>query len=683
MKSTKSLARQLGIIKKHPRHAEHNNTTPRITPQALSYLVVIDFESTCWKNREGPAGAQSEVIEFPAVLLNTATGEIEAEFHRYVQPQEHPYLSHFCTELTGITQDQVDHGIPLHICLAQFSRWLNSVQTEKSAHFVTGKTIGKTTTNKLGTFVTWSDWDLGVCLLYECRRKGISKPSALNCWLDLRATYKKFYGRKPNGLKGALRDLGIEFEGREHSGIEDARNTAKLAWRMMGDGCVMQITKSLIGPAPQLKVTNLSPQTMQGLGTTSESVDNGSSVHQQNNVESTPISKLQQEGTMVKQRNIQDNGKASKSVDNSPSVRQQQTNVRSPPTSKLQQKGTTVRPTQHQSRHPHANRTPIYNASSMLSDSVKSNNPIVNQNLSSKSTSSLEKASVAGRKYTAKKGTTTSMSAPRGKVFAQPSSTARQGVQVYASPVTGNVQASTAKSTPLLANLGKVGVKFAPTLGNSALHTVTNDTGDKMECIKFGPCHPNTAGQLCEVLTKRCHHHSRPSNEDADTGGHPLANNLKSSFIEEEGSTVKGSSNTASAFTTPKQVHIEDNKLSVGPSSSKTSNSLASTGRNPLVIRTSRITPPFCTCGRRAKRRSVVNPGPNHGRQFWVCGTGRRDSAQSCNFFKWQTVYSSRGTLDSSMHYKYNTDVCSTRNRNRKTFLHLEPPLPRMDLDDA
>lgn len=44
------------------------------------------------------------LVEFPVVLLNTANGEIEAEFHHYVQPQENPTLSDFCRELTGITQ---------------------------------------------------------------------------------------------------------------------------------------------------------------------------------------------------------------------------------------------------------------------------------------------------------------------------------------------------------------------------------------------------------------------------------------------------------------------------------------------------------------------------------------------------------------------------------------------------
>lgn len=35
-----------------------------------------------------------------------------------------------------------------------------------------------------------SDWDLGVCLQYECRRKQIHKPDVLNSWIDLRSTYR-------------------------------------------------------------------------------------------------------------------------------------------------------------------------------------------------------------------------------------------------------------------------------------------------------------------------------------------------------------------------------------------------------------------------------------------------------------------------------------------------------------
>lgn len=64
-----------------------------------------------------------------------------------------------------------------------------------------------------------ADWDLGVCLHYECRRKQIRKPSYFDHWIDLRIVYKQFYDRKPAGLCGSLEDLGIPFTGREHCGM--------------------------------------------------------------------------------------------------------------------------------------------------------------------------------------------------------------------------------------------------------------------------------------------------------------------------------------------------------------------------------------------------------------------------------------------------------------------------------
>ncbi|XP_008939222.1 PREDICTED: ERI1 exoribonuclease 2, partial [Merops nubicus] len=183
--------------------------------------------------------------EFPAVLLNTSTGEIESEFHTYVQPQEHPILSEFCTELTGITQNQVDEGVPLNICLSQFLKWIQKIQKEKKIIFGTDTLSNSTSEAKACTFATWTDWDLGVCLQYECKRKQLRKPDLLNSWIDLKATYRAFYNRKPKGLSGALQDLGIAFAGREHCGLDDSRNTARLAWRLICDGCVLKVTKSL------------------------------------------------------------------------------------------------------------------------------------------------------------------------------------------------------------------------------------------------------------------------------------------------------------------------------------------------------------------------------------------------------------------------------------------------------
>ncbi|KAB1263049.1 ERI1 exoribonuclease 2, partial [Camelus dromedarius] len=273
------IFRQLGLIRRKSTAPANGNLGRSKSKQLFDYLIVIDFESTCWN--DGKRHRSQEIIEFPAVLLNTSTGEIESEFHAYVQPQEHPVLSEFCMELTGIkqvcpfpptshpshpnkqavvefrfcdsVQDQVDEGVPLKICLSQFCKWIQKIQQEKKIIFATGISDISTSEVNLCAFVTWSDWDLGVCLEYECKRKQLLKPVFLNSWIDLRVTYKVkakdgghiFYNRKPKGLSGALEEVGIKFLGREHFGLDDSRNTALLAWKMIRDGCLMKITRSL------------------------------------------------------------------------------------------------------------------------------------------------------------------------------------------------------------------------------------------------------------------------------------------------------------------------------------------------------------------------------------------------------------------------------------------------------
>ncbi|XP_047221102.1 ERI1 exoribonuclease 2 [Girardinichthys multiradiatus] len=249
--STRKLAKKLGLLRQRSQSTSGVKKSV-ISNQIFSYLVVIDFESTCWREKNNYG---QEIIEFPAVLLNTSSGEVESEFHTYVQPQEHPVLSNFCTELTGITQVQVEAGIPLQICLSRFNRWVQNLQLEKGVMFPNKQQTCSAflPSQKMCTFLTWSDWDLGVCLQYECKRKQLLKPDVLSSWIDLRSTYRLFYSRKPKGLNGALQDLGIQFSGREHSGLDDARNTARLAARMMRDGCVLKITRSLETTPPMAK----------------------------------------------------------------------------------------------------------------------------------------------------------------------------------------------------------------------------------------------------------------------------------------------------------------------------------------------------------------------------------------------------------------------------------------------
>lgn len=68
----------------------------------FDYLVVIDFEATCMP--DPPKNFQHEIIQFPAVLVSVRDRMIVDQFCTYVKPKLNPKLTHFCTQLTGITQ---------------------------------------------------------------------------------------------------------------------------------------------------------------------------------------------------------------------------------------------------------------------------------------------------------------------------------------------------------------------------------------------------------------------------------------------------------------------------------------------------------------------------------------------------------------------------------------------------
>lgn len=129
----------------------------------------------------------SHISEFPAILVDLNDQKVLSEFHQYIVPIESPTLSKFCTQLTGITQDIIDNdAVPLQTGLLNFNQWLTA-SIEKY-----DLVLPKTGNEQIPTcaFVTWSDWDFGVCLRKECNRKGITKSQHFDQWIDLKATFK-------------------------------------------------------------------------------------------------------------------------------------------------------------------------------------------------------------------------------------------------------------------------------------------------------------------------------------------------------------------------------------------------------------------------------------------------------------------------------------------------------------
>ena len=83
----------------------------------FDYICVYDFECTCSEDKVAYPMQTQEVIEFPIVIIDVKRKAVKAVYQTYVKPTIDTELTPFCTELTGITQEQVDAGITIEEAL--------------------------------------------------------------------------------------------------------------------------------------------------------------------------------------------------------------------------------------------------------------------------------------------------------------------------------------------------------------------------------------------------------------------------------------------------------------------------------------------------------------------------------------------------------------------------------------
>lgn len=208
-----------------PFDAVAHNGAARAQPH-YDYFCVVDFECTC-----DQANAKAhEIIEFPGVFLNARTLDVDFEFHCYVRPTEIPKLTDFCTELTGITQNTVDASELLESALCKFRDFCNerglvaTRRTEEEGQL---------------TFCIATDgpWDVCKFLAPELKRKRIV--GFTRAWqnvVDVRKTFREHFRMTRGGVCDMLAAAGLKFEGREHSGLADSRNIARLLAVLLADG---------------------------------------------------------------------------------------------------------------------------------------------------------------------------------------------------------------------------------------------------------------------------------------------------------------------------------------------------------------------------------------------------------------------------------------------------------------
>ncbi|XP_072874037.1 3'-5' exoribonuclease 1 isoform X3 [Chlorocebus sabaeus] len=155
------------------------------------YICIIDFEATCEEGN--PPEFVHEIIEFPVVLLNTHTLEIEDTFQQYVRPEINTQLSDFCISLTGITQDQVDRADTFPQVLKKVIDWMKL------------KELG---TKYKYSILTDGSWDMSKFLNIQCQLSRLKYPPFAKKWINIRKSYGNFYKAVRSGCRNDFRRGG-------------------------------------------------------------------------------------------------------------------------------------------------------------------------------------------------------------------------------------------------------------------------------------------------------------------------------------------------------------------------------------------------------------------------------------------------------------------------------------------
>lgn len=170
------------------------------------YVLIVDLEATCWKNDRAPEGQQIDIIEIGICKLYVDFGEIREKRSFYVIP-ERSEITPFCEELTGIT-DQL-------------------IQRKGMSFARACKKITQLYAPKNRAWFSYGKFD-EIQLKQQCEDLNVPYPMGENHYnlLPLVALRKKL--RRGTGMKRALRLFDLPFEGKHHSGADDAYNAAQL-----------------------------------------------------------------------------------------------------------------------------------------------------------------------------------------------------------------------------------------------------------------------------------------------------------------------------------------------------------------------------------------------------------------------------------------------------------------------
>jgi len=166
-------------------------------------LLVVDVEATCWEGST-PPGQMSEIIEIGLCLFDVRTGTLSGKRAILVRPQRSK-VSVFCTQLTTLTQEQVDGGI-------RFDEACAILEDEYDAR------------NRL-----WASWGAYDRTMFQsqCQSFEVRYPFGER-HLNTKQLFADLRGHRPVGMQRALQMTDLSLEGTHHRGHDDAWNIGRL-----------------------------------------------------------------------------------------------------------------------------------------------------------------------------------------------------------------------------------------------------------------------------------------------------------------------------------------------------------------------------------------------------------------------------------------------------------------------
>lgn len=201
--------------------------------------VVVDLEmNLVSKKSEVRHICRSETIEIGAVMLDESLQEI-GSFRTYVKPEYNDIIESKISRLTGITFEMVENAPLFKDALRMFTDWCLGTGDEVTVY-------------------SWSDSDYKQIskelLLKEYPVSSAEDQILLSEWSDFQKEFDAHLGfERQVSLKMALDMAGVEFTGREHDALDDARNTAELLYIFRDDNLfekTLRKIKEAMEPTP-------------------------------------------------------------------------------------------------------------------------------------------------------------------------------------------------------------------------------------------------------------------------------------------------------------------------------------------------------------------------------------------------------------------------------------------------